>query len=76
MPLQTVLRDIIATLQVNTGNYLADMAGGTGNIQEAVRTAQVAKYCIIVISSGPVILLYLFMQKYFVRGVMIGALKG
>lgn len=76
LPLQTVLREIIASLKVNVGDLTADNADSLLTIQEAMKTAQVAKYCVIVISSGPVILLYLFMQKYFVKGVMIGSLKG
>ena len=43
---------------------------------EAIRKAEVAKYCCIVVSTGPAVLLYVFMQKYFVKGVMIGSLKG
>ncbi len=43
---------------------------------DAMRQAAVAKYCTIVVSTGPAVLLYLFMQKYFVKGVMIGSLKG
>jgi putative aldouronate transport system permease protein len=34
------------------------------------------KYGIIIVSSLPVLVLYPFMQKYFVKGVMIGAVKG
>ena len=37
---------------------------------------ELLKYASIVISSLPVIALYPFVQKYFVKGVMIGALKG
>lgn len=76
LPLQTILREIIASLNVNFGDLAAGSADDLLSIQEAMRTAQIAKYCVIVISSGPVILLYLCMQKYFVKGVMIGSLKG
>jgi ABC-type glycerol-3-phosphate transport system permease component len=34
------------------------------------------KYAVIVVASAPVMALYPFVQKYFVRGVMIGAVKG
>ena len=47
-----------------------------GGLQEAMRKAEVAKYCCIVVSTVPAIVLYIFMQKYFVKGVMIGSLKG
>ena len=77
MPLQTVLREIIA--MAKAGAALDAIVGYFGDgkvISEAVRKAEVVKYCCIVISTGPVIVLYLYMQKYFVKGVTIGALKG
>lgn len=76
-PLQTVLREILATLQVDkSGDYMMSMADSAASIAEATKTAQVAKYCIIVVATGPVVILYAFMQKYFEKGVMIGSLKG
>lgn len=77
LPLQTVLREILATLQVDkTGDYMMSMADSAASMNEAVRIANVAKYCIIVVATGPVVILYTFMQKYFEKGVMIGSLKG
>lgn len=78
LPLQTVLREILATLS-NTGSseqFFAAYADNFGGMQEALRKAEVAKYCCIVVSTVPAVLLYIFMQKYFVKGVMIGSLKG
>lgn len=76
-PLQTVLREILATLQVDkSGDYMMNMADDMASMAEATKVAQVAKYCIIVVATGPVVLLYGFMQKYFEKGVMIGSLKG
>ena len=37
---------------------------------------QSMKYGVIVIASAPVLILYPFIQKYFVKGVMVGAIKG
>lgn len=77
LPLQTVLREILATLQVDmTGDYMMTMADSAASLQEAVRIANVSKYCIIVVATGPVVILYALMQKYFEKGVMIGSLKG
>lgn len=77
LPLQTVLREILATLQVDrTGDYMLSMADSAASMQEAMRIANVSKYCIIVVATGPVVVLYAFMQKYFEKGVMIGSLKG
>ncbi len=77
-PLQLVLREILASL-TSTGNsdtFFAAYADNLGGLQEALRKAEVAKYCCIVVSTVPAVLLYVFMQKYFVKGVMIGSLKG
>ena len=78
LPLQTVLREILASLS-STGSsdtFFEAYADNLGGMQEALRKAEVAKYCCIVVSTVPAVLLYIFMQKYFVKGVMIGSLKG
>ena len=77
-PLQTILREILASLS-STGNsdsFFEAYADNLGGLQEALRKAQVAKYCCIVVSTLPCVALYMLMQKYFVKGVMIGSLKG
>ena len=68
-PLQLFLRDILIENENN------DMLTGTssGN-QQALY--EVIKYATIVVSTVPILILYPFLQKYFVQGVMIGAVKG
>lgn len=77
-PLQTVLREIIAMLTTSTSTdaFFDAYADNVQGMVEARRKAAVARYCSIVISTGPAVLLYIFMQKYFVKGVMLGSLKG
>lgn len=72
-PLQLVLRDIL--LQAQT--YAEENLGGQGFslADQALREVGI-QYATIVVSSVPVMLLYPLMQKYFVKGVMIGAVKG
>jgi multiple sugar transport system permease protein/putative aldouronate transport system permease protein len=70
-PLQMVLREILIQSQVQT-----DMIGDIESLDEQLYLAELLKYSLIVVASLPVMLLYPFVQKYFVRGVMIGALKG
>jgi len=70
-PLQLILRTLLTKIPKST-----EMAG---NVQEAMRQAQVAelmKYSLIIVSSIPVLILYPFIQKHFVKGVMIGSIKG
>lgn len=78
LPLQTVLREILATLQTSTAtdSFFSAYANDVKGMTEAIRKAQVAKYCCIVVATAPAVVLYIFMQKYFVKGVMIGSLKG
>lgn len=77
LPLQTILREILATLQVDmSGDFMLAMADNMEAFEEALNIAYVSKYCIIVVSTVPVVILYLFVQKYFEKGVMIGSLKG
>jgi putative aldouronate transport system permease protein len=77
LPLQTILREIIATLTTSTSDMsFFDAYEDTQGITEALRKAQVAKYCCIVVSTAPTVLLYMAMQKYFVKGVLIGSIKG
>ena len=76
LPLQTVLKRILATLE--TGKDMLESLGAdpTADVAMLLQRAQVAKYCVIVVSTVPAIVLYLCMQKFFVKGVMIGSIKG
>ncbi|NLK69365.1 MAG: carbohydrate ABC transporter permease [Clostridiaceae bacterium] len=78
LPLQTILREIIATLSSSTSTdaFFSAYANDTKGMTDAIRKAAVAKYCCIVVSTAPAVILYIFMQKYFIKGVMLGSLKG
>ena len=75
LPLQTVLRRLLASLTTNT-----ELVNLSGDITESMilrmQRAELAKYGIIVITTAPAVVLYLCMQKFFVKGVMIGSIKG
>lgn len=76
LPLQTVLREILATLSSTSIDFTMEDGSSVEAIMEALKIASVSKYCVIVVSTVPVILLYAVLQKYFEKGVMIGSLKG
>ena len=69
-PLQVVLRDLI----IQNESASVDMDPMAADARQ--RLADLIKFGAIIFSSAPVLMLYPFLQKYFVRGVMIGAVKG
>ncbi len=69
LPIQNVLRSVL----IANSNILNAAASAEDRINEFAETI---KYAAIVISTVPVLLIYPFVQKYFVKGVMIGAVKG
>jgi len=70
-PLQIILRDILIQSQLDM-NMVDDMK--TMAEKQAMR--ELMKYALIVVASVPVLILYPFVQKYFVRGIMLGSIKG
>ena len=78
-PLQVFLREILLQSQW-AQNAMAD--GGSYTAEELAMltkqasTANMLKYCLIVVSAAPMLILYPFLQRFFAKGVMIGAVKG
>lgn len=71
-PLQIILKKILISSDMSSDLFNA-------NIEDAVRRqneAELMKYALIIVSTMPVMILYPFLQKYFVQGVMIGSVKG
>lgn len=71
-PLQVILRDILIMNTVDPSESSIDLS----LIQSMEERQNVMKYSLIIVSSLPVLILYPFIQKYFVKGIMIGAIKG
>ena len=69
-PLQLILRNIIVTAEAAAG----DMSLMDPNFVEPPK--QSIKMAVIVVATVPIMCVYPFLQKYFVKGVMVGALKG
>lgn len=68
-PLQLILREILII------NNTEDMMAGGGDINK-YNISEIIKYATIIVATLPILLLYPLLQKYFVKGVMIGAIKG
>lgn len=74
MPLQIVLRDLI----VSQSTMMSEMgmeSQGDSFAQQALLVESM-KYAVIVVATLPIMCLYPFVQKYFVKGVMVGSIKG
>lgn len=68
-PLQLVLREILIINDTNSMS-LGSAAGDQEMISETI------KYAVIMVATVPILTLYPFLQKYFVKGALIGAIKG
>lgn len=70
-PLQLILRQILIQGQTN------DMIKATSESFLAQQlSVEGLKYAILIVANLPMLMLYPFLQRYFVKGVMIGSLKG
>lgn len=68
-PLQLILREILIQ------NYTLDMGLGSAMTDQEM-LSETIKYSVIIVSTVPILCLYPFLQRYFVKGVMVGAVKG
>lgn len=75
-PLQIVLRNILLLNQAMAGTTGVSGGGGAGAGAYAQQYADQIKFGVIIVSTVPVLCVYPFIQKYFEKGVMIGAVKG
>ena len=69
-PIQLVLRSVVLAGRMEAGREVAHPS------HEAMVVEQGLKYATIMVSTIPILVVYPFVQKYFVKGVMIGAIKG
>lgn len=79
MPLQTILMRVInqsaasqiANLQDNVQKATQSYGENSGNV-----TPESIRYATMIVSIGPIVLIYPFLQKYFIKGVLVGSVKG
>lgn len=71
-PLQIFLRDILILNSIDASMINIDLK--TMEAKEGLQ--QLLKYSLIIVSSVPVMCIYPFIQRYFVKGVMVGSIKG
>ncbi|QHT63313.1 carbohydrate ABC transporter permease [Paenibacillus lycopersici] len=71
-PIQLILREIL--IQNDKGSMLQVQNGISGQAEDMYRA--LIQYTTIVIATLPILCAYPFLQKYFVKGIMVGSLKG
>ena len=69
MPLQVVLRNLVLMNQSN------QMGSSASEMVTKQKLAEQLKYCVVVVSAFPLLCVYPFLQKYFVTGITLGAVK-
>ena len=70
-PLQLILREILLASQIS----LDDMVDVEAMVAKQ-GLADILKYALIVVATAPILCVYPFIQRYFIKGVMIGSVKG
>ena len=78
-PLQVVLRNILILNESAYQDALQASDATAETIENAAKQAYMAltmKFSLVFIASAPMLAIYPFVQKFFVKGIMIGSLKG
>lgn len=70
-PLQIILRDILIS-----GQTIQNDVSDPDAAVELMRISQQIQYGVIIVASLPILMIYPFLQRYFVKGIMIGSIKG
>ena len=72
-PLQLVLRQIVLQNQIN--DLISQQSGTT--IEDTTKmVSETVKYAVVMVATIPILCVYPFVQKYFVKGALVGSIKG
>ncbi|NGP46639.1 carbohydrate ABC transporter permease [Bacillaceae bacterium SIJ1] len=72
-PLQLILREILIINEIDGDGTMEGAV--TESLVEQVKTADLVKYAVMIVSALPLLIIYPFLQKYFVKGTLIGSVK-
>lgn len=75
-PLQLVLRSILVLNEAQLQKGMPGTPQQMAELEKQRQLVELMKYSLIIVSSIPVLIIYPFVQKHFVKGVMIGSIKG
>lgn len=75
-PLQLLMKEILV-MNDSSMSTVGSAGGVTVNsVQGSMAYRELVKYCVIVVTTFPILVVYPFLQKYFVKGVFVGSIKG
>lgn len=75
-PLQLILRQILVLNQVTADSLQNNnLTGQASSIADLVNLASLIRYAVMIVSAVPLLIAYPFVQKFFVKGVLIGSVK-
>ncbi|GIP38425.1 sugar ABC transporter permease [Paenibacillus sp. J31TS4] len=75
-PLQLVLRQILITSQIgDIGPQGGTHPGEIESLAEQIKIASLIKYSVMIVAALPLLLVYPFLQRFFIKGVLVGSIK-
>lgn len=74
-PLSLVLRKLLWSIKAMQ-SMISEGLIDAGSVSAKVELSSIMQYCLIVVSTLPMMIVYPFLQKYFAKGMMIGSVKG
>jgi multiple sugar transport system permease protein/putative aldouronate transport system permease protein len=74
-PLQLVLREILLQNSL-TVDMMSNMKLTAEEMAQRMSLSEQLKYALIIVASVPLMIFYPFVQKYFIKGIMVGSIKG
>ncbi len=74
-PEKHTLQQVVASITANLDSSLTEFTS-LDEVAKITQEKQLLKYAVVFVSSLPLIVVYPFVQKFFVKGVMVGAIKG
>lgn len=76
-PLQMILREILVQQDMSSNPTIGSMTEGQAQfLHSQQQLAAILRYGVMIVATLPIIMVYPFLQKYFVKGVMLGSIKG
>ena len=73
-PLQMILREILINSQIKPEDMATSL--DASQFVNNVNLKEQMKYALVIVSSAPMLILYPFLQRFFIKGIMIGSVKG